>query len=59
MEEFEKEVDFLRDINKMNDYPYQLSVDKALKITYPLSKLSFMSNTDIKAIICENRREFR
>lgn len=52
-EEFEKEVDFLRDINKMNDYPYQLSVDKALKITYPLSKLSFMSNTDIKAIICE------
>ncbi len=51
--EFERVINILLTIDKMLSFPYQFSVEQNLKFSYPLSKLTFMSNTDIKAIICE------
>lgn len=51
--EFEKEMDTLCTVDKILSFSYPFSVEQDLEFTYPLSKLSFMSNADIKAVICE------
>lgn len=51
--EFEKEVDTLCSVDKMSNFSYQFSVEQNVEFVYPLSKMSFVSNADIKAVICE------
>ena len=51
--EFEKEVDALCSVDKMSNFSYQFSVVQNVEFVYPLSKMSFVSNADIKAVICE------
>lgn len=50
--EFEKEMDALCNVEKMLNFSYQFSVDQSLEFVYPVSNLSFVSNADIKAVIC-------
>ena len=50
--EFEKDMDTLCTVEKMLNFSYQFSVGQHLEFAYPLSKLSFVSNADIKAVIC-------
>ena len=50
-EEFEKEIEKLYSVEKMGDFSYQYTVGENLEFRYPLSKVSFLSNTDIKAVI--------
>lgn len=50
-EEFEKEIEKLCSVEKMGDFYYQYTVGEKLEFSYPLSKVSFLSNTDIKSVI--------
>lgn len=51
--EFEQEIEVLLDGEKMNDFTYPFSIGEGLKFFYPSSRVSFISNADIKAIISE------